>query len=145
MQRRFSELSDVDGYLCNSIFFDIPSNGLHPLQCSRNSHFIPCSIQHFFSICIYLHSARFTNIKGNAVRTLHRFCVKINIICNEKFTRSNDSSTCLRRKYSRTIIRFPLCFIYFIEKPFVFSCTDNGKITSFFVGLSFFIEINRDV
>ena len=92
MQGRFLNVGQVHGNLGHAVFLDIPPDGLHVFQHSRNANRFAVGIEHRFSprrAVVRLDPSIFPNIKGNGRGSSHRFGVQVNIVGDQEFPGAN--------------------------------------------------------
>ena len=89
MHRSDADVGQVDGNLCNAVFFDVPANGLAGFQRARDPNLISLFIFFNFSgdgIAFADRAAFFTDIICNRIGTPGGSRIQVNIISNQEIS-----------------------------------------------------------
>ena len=147
MQRCLLDVRQVHGNLRDSVLFDVPTNGLHVLQHSRNADGLTAGIQHRFSKrrpVFRFDPSVFSHIKRDRICSSHRFRVQVHIIRDQKIACTDHSCARFLIENGRPKLRFPCGAFYFLKKAFVFSRANDREIRARRVFCRSFVKIDGD-
>ena len=85
MKRSLTNVCDIHAYLSNTVLFNIPSNGLGTLECSRTHNGIPVLIKAWLTgnrISLAHRTPLFTDIKSNGIGTTRGSGIQIKVDSN---------------------------------------------------------------